>query len=118
MNWRALILAVVALSVYAPFVKDSFCSEPACCAQMESCCDHCACPAKQACTVAKPVTVDQQALARTAELTPRITVELFTLAPARAATLTLDQLSLSRLPESPPPRPAQPPQSRLCVWLI
>jgi hypothetical protein len=118
MNWRALILAVVALSVYSPFVNDSFCAEPSCCAQMESCCDHCDCPGKQSCSVAKPVTVDQQAIARAAELAPRIFVELFTLSPARVVTLAAHQQSLSWLPESPPPKPAQPPQSRLCVWLI
>jgi len=118
MNWRALIFAVVALSVYSPFVNDSFCAAPSCCAQMESCCDQCACPVKQACSVAKPVVVDQQAIARTAELAPRISVELFSLVPARLATLAADQRSLSRLPESPPPKLAQPAQSRLCVWLI
>ena len=118
MNWRVLIFLVVALSIYSPFVNDSICAQPSCCAQMESCCDRCACPAKQSCTVAKPVAVDQQAVARTAELSPRIWVELFTLMPTRLATMPAAQRSLTRLPESPPPKLGQPPQSRFCVWLI
>jgi hypothetical protein len=118
MNWRALILLVVALSIYAPFAGQSTCAQPSCCAQMHSCCGHCSCPPKQTCSVAKPAAIDQQTLARTAQLPPRVEVELFTLALDRAQGFQSDRHVLSRLPESPPIDTSQASQARLCLWLI
>ncbi len=119
MKWSALIILVTALSVYSPFASTQSCEESSCCTQMEACCGHCVCPATTAsCGVAKPAPLDQQAMARTAQAPARTEVMLF--------SLTFNHLSISfsathhvaYLAESPPPKPAQPPQSRLCVWLI
>jgi hypothetical protein len=118
MNWRTLILLVVALSLFSPFVDASICAPTSCCAEMESCRGHCECPPKQTCSVAKPTTVDQQTVARGAQVSPRVQIELFTLALDPISALESDRHSLAWLPESPPPKPAQPPQARLCLWLI
>jgi hypothetical protein len=117
MNWRILILVLVALSVYAPFEATSFCAKASCCAQMQSCCNHCACPQRQSCRVTKPVTIDQQIVANAAQVSPRILLELFTLFPPRLDVLESSHDRLSWPPESPP-QSAQHQQAVLCLWLI
>ena len=118
MNWRALILLVVALSVYAPFVGDAAPAESSCCAAMQACSGHCNCKPHQTCSVSKPVTVDQQILARTTSLAPRVEVELFTLAVSPLSALEIGHDSFSKIASSPPLDTSQRPQARLCVWLI
>jgi hypothetical protein len=85
---------------------------------MDSCRGHCGCTPKQTCQVSRPVTLDQQAVARTAQVSPRIELELFTLGSYRLTALTSGRRELSRLPESPPLDTSQPPQAILCLWLI
>jgi len=118
MNWKALILLVVALSVYAPFAGESFCAAPSCCAQMQACAGHCNCNPKQTCRVSKPVTVDLQILAQTTQASPRVEIELFTLSSDPLRSLAVERHSVSFLPESPPLDTSHKPQSRLCLWLI
>jgi len=72
----------------------------------------------QTCSVSKPVTMDQQAVARTASVSPRVEVELFTLELDRLFVSRSGRSTLFRLPESPPLDNSQPPQARLCLWLI
>jgi hypothetical protein len=117
MNWSALIVVVAAL-VYSFFANLTTCAEPSCCAQMEACCGHCACPAQQTCSVAKPVAIDQLAVATLVALSPRVAVELFTLHFDPLSALTSDRHPLAWMPESPPPDPGSAAQARLCVWLI
>ncbi len=118
MNWRALILLVVALSVYAPFVGDSMAAEPSCCAQMMACSGHCNCNPKQACHVAKPVTTEQQIVTRATALAPRVDVELFTLALGHFSTMELDRPAFFKFASAPPLDTSQRQQARLCLWLI
>jgi hypothetical protein len=120
MTWRALILFVGALSIYAPFASadPSPSTESSCCAQMDSCRGHCGCTPKQTCQVSKPGALDQQAAARTAQVSPRVELELFTLGSCRLAAFASNHRELSRLPESPPLDTSQPPQAILCLWLI
>jgi hypothetical protein len=118
MNWKALTLLLVALSVYAPFAEVSVCTGPSCCAQMQACAGHCNCNPKQTCSVVKPAAVDQQVVAQTVQVSPRIEVELFTLSSDHLGSPELQDQSLSRLPESPPLDTSQKPQARLCLWLI
>jgi hypothetical protein len=112
------MLLVVALSVFAPFAGQSSCAQPSCCAQMHSCCGHCPCPPKQTCSIMKPVTIDQQTLARTVQLSPRVDVELFALSLNRAQVFQSGRRILARFPESPPLDTSQKSQARLCLWLI
>ena len=118
MHWTALIFLSLALSVYAPFAGETACAEPSCCAQMMACCGHCHCPPQQSCSVAKPVTLDQQAPVRIPQLSPRVEVALFTL-PSFHLSPSLSERRLGDFqPESPPPKVPSSPQARLCVWLI
>jgi len=112
------MLLVVALSLSAPFAGQSFCAAPSCCAQMHSCCGHCPCQPKQTCSVTKPVPIDQQTLARTAQLSPRVDVALFTLALDRAQVFQSDLDGFSQVAESPPMDTSQKFQARFCLWLI
>jgi hypothetical protein len=118
MHWTALIFFTVALSVYAPFAGESSCAEPSCCAQMHSCCGHCHCPMRQSCSVARPVTLDQQAPVRIAQVSPRILVALFTLASFHLSARESERHLVASQPESSPPRASPSPQARLCLWLI
>ncbi len=118
MKWRTLMHLAVALSVFAPFAGQSYCAAPSCCAQMHSCCGHCPCQPKQTCSVTKPATIDQQTLARAAQLSPRVDVALFALALDRVQIFQSARHALARLPESPPLDTSQKPQARLCLWLI
>jgi hypothetical protein len=86
--------------------------------QMDSCSGHCQCAPKQTCHVSKPITIDQQALVKTAQLSPRVDVELFALGSNHLAAFNTDRHALSWLPESPPTDTSQPPQAILCLWLI
>jgi hypothetical protein len=118
MHWAALILLTVALSVYAPFAGETTCAAPSCCAQMMACCGHCHCPPQQSCSVAKSVTPDQQAPVRTAQLSPRVDIALFSLASFELSASDSERHLVDSHPESPPPKASASPQARLCVWLI
>ena len=120
MPWKAFALLLVLWTTYAPFANatESACATASCCAQMESCCAHCPCSPHQSCAVTKPVTVDQQTLARTTQLSPRVEVMCFALNYTFTPMRLADRQTLSRRSESPPIDTSQKPQARLCLWLI
>jgi hypothetical protein len=62
--------------------------------------------------------MDQQLLAKAAEVSSRVDVALFTMLLDSAKASQSRQHLLARLPESPPLDTSQKPQARLCLWLI
>jgi len=112
---KALVLLLMAWTIFCPFATAKECAPTSCCAQMQSCCGHCHCTPHETCRAAQAPAPATQIATERLDLLPRVDVILFALEfhhPASEFKRASFAANSSLLDTSQVSRP------RLCVWLI